>query len=49
MKPKYIVTMRYNGTSKQYFFESRKDAYNFMYEQKIKGCDPENLLILHFG
>ena len=48
-KYKYIVTIRYNGTSKQYFFESNKEAHEFMYKQEIKGCNPRDILILHIG
>jgi hypothetical protein len=44
----YIVTVRYNGTSKQYVFESRKEALDFMYKQELKGCDPRNMFIHHF-
>ena len=38
MKAKYAVIIRYNGTWKYYYFESRKEAFDFMYKQEIKGC-----------
>ena len=49
MTEKYMVTIRYNGVSKQYFFESRKEARDFMYKQEIKGCNPRNILICNLG
>ena len=49
MTAKYMVTMNYNGTNKQYFFDTRKAARDFMHRQIEKGCNPRHLTILHLG
>lgn len=40
---KYMVDLNYNGVHKDFYFNSKKEADDFIYRQIIKGCNPRNL------
>lgn len=45
MTAKYMVSIRYNGVWKDYYFNTKKEARDFMYRQEIKGCNLCNMKI----
>lgn len=45
MTAKYMVSINYNGVWKDYYFNTKKEARDFMYRQEIKGCILRNMKI----
>lgn len=42
---KYMISICYNGAWKDYYFNTKKKARDFMYCQEIKGCNLRNMKI----